>query len=366
MSEFFLGERAIDQFTVPFYGGKATLSCDVVERWESILSLSISCGTVMKRSLTQRCGVSLTEHEDLEAAVKSSIGVPHLAELGSKIKSSAGRELHLERSREETQEFKFEAPKCGRLVKNLFQKVRRYSLTYNDDRFLHHANWSKPVFEWLADIHEESRGIENDPSCGCSTEPKLGFDGLLDVTAGSRISLSVPYVFSRDKKSLTIPELELTIKRPKGDKTSQMLSARSLPAHLRFVADENSNRLRCRFNFVRNAVSIWNPATLVNLRNAMGALKVLTNPSSDSPMLEYVLFTMLRMRIKHRKTEPARSREAGSEERFAAIWKLLDDAMEQMSETQERFVEKSGEQQPPKGTAKPERPLGGRHIEFEK
>jgi hypothetical protein len=107
MSEYFLGDRAIDRFSVPFHRGKATLSCDIVERWESVLNLSINCGTVMKRTLTQRRGVALTEHEELEAAVKSSLGVPHLAELGSKIKSSAGREVHLERSSEETYESTF-------------------------------------------------------------------------------------------------------------------------------------------------------------------------------------------------------------------------------------------------------------------
>jgi hypothetical protein len=127
----------------------------------------------MKRSLTQRRGVSLTEHEELEATVKSSLGVPRLAELGSKIKSSAGQEIHLEHGTEEMQEFTFEAPECGRLGKKLFQKVRKYSLSYDDDRFFHQANWSKTVYEWLSGIHEESRGIENDPVfiCGCGRDP---------------------------------------------------------------------------------------------------------------------------------------------------------------------------------------------------
>lgn len=246
--EFFIGDRTADSFDIDLHDGRAKLSCTIVERWEELFSRSLTCGAKNTRTVTQRFGISSTEHEDLEATIKGSLGLKGIAELKSEVKGKAGRELNLEESREVREKFEFEAPKCGQLNLQVYQLKRIYKLVYQDSRFWHAGSWTKAVTEYTNRISDVSNKINNDPACGCEPKPESGSDGLLNLVVSNHFGMLVGYKH-RDN-SIDFPSLRLSIP---SDKMAEVLFADHVfrrevfPPYLLFLAGENGHNLIGRF-----------------------------------------------------------------------------------------------------------------------
>lgn len=87
--EFFTGDRQVDQFTLPLHGGKAQLTCTVLERWEERTSRSLNCGMRRKRTLKKTIGISAIEREELESTISGFFGLKGIAGSNQKFAASS-------------------------------------------------------------------------------------------------------------------------------------------------------------------------------------------------------------------------------------------------------------------------------------
>lgn len=242
-TEFFVGDRIVDDFVIEFHGGKARLSCTVVERWEELISRPLICGGKYEREFTQRIGITSIDREEMEATISGSLGLKGIAEFKSAIKGKTGRELQLEQAQETKETTKFTAPKCGRLILLIYQLKRLYQFSYQDTRFLHKDSWTKPpISQWIDRIHDASKRSENDPACGCDPKVVTGIDGLLYLALG-KISMLAGY--KDNGHGIEIPSLNLSIPANEDQTLPSAVSIdrKAIPQHLVFLANEQADNL---------------------------------------------------------------------------------------------------------------------------
>jgi hypothetical protein len=261
MSEtvFFLGERVVDEFEVFFHNGKARLSCTIVERWEEEISRSIRCGAELKRTLTQREGITSIDREDLEANVTGSLGLKGLAEFKSEIRGKTGRELRLEVTQERSETFTIRAPDCGRFTALTYQLQRVYQLCYQDKRLWHRDSWTKTITEWTKRVHDASSRAKHDPACDCKEEEMRDVDtqgtqGTLYLALG-HISMLVGYESRAD--SVYFPDLNASATTAEVESyLSKTLTVKreGIRPHVLFLAGEDQDSLTGR---LRPYVEEW-------------------------------------------------------------------------------------------------------------
>lgn len=244
-SEFFRGEQTVDEFVITFHSGRARLSCTIVECWKELISRPLVCGQEYEREFIQRNGITSIDREEIEATISGSLGLKGIAEFKSQIKGKTGRELQFEQSQEIRETTKFTAPKCGRLTLLIYQLKRLYQFCYQDTRFLHHDSWTKTIPEWTNRIHEASKASQNDPACGCDPRAEAGIDGQLYLDMG-KISMVAGY--RNHASALEIPSLDLSIAANENEPFTGTVSInrKAIPAHLCFLADEQSDNVTAR------------------------------------------------------------------------------------------------------------------------
>jgi len=247
--EFFVGDREVDQFTLFLHKGKAQLSCRVFERWEERTSRSLNCGMKRKRTLKKTIGISEVEHEELESTISGTFGLEGIAGFRSELRGKLSRELGLQISHEEEEEFEFEAPPCGRRTVRVYQLVRIYHLSFKDSRswFFRKGDLFKIVTEGLDRIYDRSIKIENDPDCGCKPQTSVEVDGLVNIDLG-KIAILAGY--RETKNGIELPDLGMLVNA--GSVRELMFStvkfpSDAIPAYLRFLADESRAYLNGRF-----------------------------------------------------------------------------------------------------------------------
>lgn len=240
--EFFTGDRQVDQFTLPLHGGKAQLTCTVLERWEERTSRSLNCGMRRKRTLKKTIGISAIEREELESTISGFFGLKGIAGFKSEIRGKLSREVSLEETHEEEEEFEFEAPKCGRRIVRIYQLVRIYQFYFKDFRswLFRRGDLFKTIVEAVDRVYDRSIEIENDPDCGCHPKATVGFDGLVNVALG-KIAMLVGY--KQEKNGIELPSLRILINADSIDEVwfrRIRLSAEAIPSYLLFLANESS------------------------------------------------------------------------------------------------------------------------------
>src|SRR6185369_1616875 len=248
--EFFTDQRQVDQFTLPLHNGKAQLTCKIFERWEERTSRSLNCGMRRKRTLRKTIGISATERDELESTISGSFGLHGIIGFKSELRGKLSRELTLEETREEEEEFEFEAPRCGRRIVRVYQLVRIYHLFFEDYRWwrlFRKADLFKSITEGVDRIYDRSIEIENDPDCGCHPKPAIGMDGLVNI-ALNKIAMLVGY--RKTKSSLEIPTLGIVVRANDIHDVffrTVQVNCEAIPPYLRFLADESATVLTGEF-----------------------------------------------------------------------------------------------------------------------
>jgi hypothetical protein len=207
----------------------------------------MSCGTKHSTKLTRRLGISAKERDAIEGTLKTSFGLKGIAELKSELKSKISHEIGWDKSEEIEEEFEWEAPKCGRETIALYQLQRVYKLSFEDTRFWHKDAWTRTVVEWLERIADQSKRVENDPDCGCSRQPKVGGDGLVNLSLG-KISMVVPFTqhgnhieFSTLKLSVRARDVEQLFEK------TYTIDRRCVPDYLLFLAGAKAKTFEGQF-----------------------------------------------------------------------------------------------------------------------
>lgn len=246
--DFFSGER-VYRVVRNLHRGKAQLKWSVIERWEERLGRSLNCGMERTYTLKKLLGVSLIEREDFESTIATSIGTKWILEAKSEVKSKLGRELRLEETQEEEEEFHFQAPKCGRVTLRVYQFMRLHEISYKDNRFWlwRNDNFSKTITEWVNYLYDNSVVIDIDPACNCKDGLDNEIEGLARLSVGD-IAMLVAYKHSEG--GLEFPGLNVIFP----DKRIEEMffrpftfDAAIIPSHLRFLAGEHSSILTGHF-----------------------------------------------------------------------------------------------------------------------
>jgi hypothetical protein len=203
-----------------------------------------------KRKLKKTIGISATERDELESTISGSFGLEGIIGFKSELRGKLSRELTLEETREEEEEFEFEAPKCGRRIVRVYQLVRIYHFLFRDYRWwrlFRKPDLFKTIIEGVDRIYDRSIEIENDPDCGCHPKPAIGLDGLVNVALG-KIGMLVGY--KQTKNGLELPRLGITVRANNIHdvffRTIQ-LNCEVIPPYLRFLANESAPVLTGEF-----------------------------------------------------------------------------------------------------------------------
>jgi hypothetical protein len=117
-----------------------------------------------------------------------------ISELKSEIKSKVGYELQLEYSQETEEEYPFTAPKCARVTFQLHQLMRRYLISYRDNRFWlfrwmeSSKDFDSTTLESTERMYDATTPPEYDPDCsnynpGCRRElgKREKRDGIINL-----------------------------------------------------------------------------------------------------------------------------------------------------------------------------------------
>jgi len=134
MNKFFLGKRVTGPRTLDIRDVKGKLSCTMTEEWIGRKDWSFGCGEKRKYTLTKILGTSVTDRQDLESTISSSLNLSGISELKSEIKAKLGREVRIDETTQEEETFEFESPKCGRVDYTLYQLRRGFEFVYQDKR----------------------------------------------------------------------------------------------------------------------------------------------------------------------------------------------------------------------------------------
>jgi len=245
--EFFFDERQIDSFSLDLHDGKTTLTCTVIERWDELLGRVYRCGNGETQKIVRHRGISVEERQNLEATIKSSLGLTGIAELKSAIKGEVARKIEFEESQDLTREFTFAAPKCGRLELLWYQLKRLYRFQCSDRRRWHTGSWTRTFTEWVDLIYDATQRFPYDPNCNCEPKSAPKNDGSVTILLGDKIAMRTGY--RRDGATLTLPELNVSF----GEKNLNdilfgtfSVPRDAVPPHLLFLASETAETLTAR------------------------------------------------------------------------------------------------------------------------
>jgi len=137
MAVYFQGRRRMGSFLLALNDRKATLNCEIFERWEDIdCSTTARCGADGQCEVSKTLGISEKTARTLEDVVESSIGIKGFAELKAQAKDIIGKEVNWSQSTTTTKTFPYKAPKCGRFTLIIYQLVREFELSYHRPRLL--------------------------------------------------------------------------------------------------------------------------------------------------------------------------------------------------------------------------------------
>jgi len=269
-TDFHLDTRIVGETVISLHDDKAKFSCTIEENWEEILLRILSCGAEWSRTLIHRKGFERVAKQDLEAAVKATLGSLGLPQLGLAIKGSTGLELHFEEFHEVQETFKFDVPKCGRRTVLLYQLKRTFTFSYYDSRFFHKDSWTKRLIQWVDRIHDASKLTSNDPNCGCPDDPRPPLHGLLYVDAGN-ISLLTPYRVIPDGVLLPVIDARTSLGINQIADLVTILPTSVFPKYLLFLGGVSDNQLTVRFHLY---LEDWSSATHLRIQQDPALLQV--------------------------------------------------------------------------------------------
>src|ERR1051325_6334389 len=111
-TDFFTGDRTLATISIRSPRGNAELNCTVFQRWQSIWSRTLACGSRFSRAITRQFGVSQTEMQELRSLVESSIGVKAVSSLKAEIEAKQTLQVKLDYSESTTDSLQFTVDKC--------------------------------------------------------------------------------------------------------------------------------------------------------------------------------------------------------------------------------------------------------------
>jgi len=242
------GEQKVDQFFIVTHRGRATLTCNVIEKWECILDRTLKCGNKLKHKITRTVGITKSHKESLDREIIGSLGFSGIAEFRSNVRAQTTEQYQFEDMYQEENEYSFESPKCGKLRILIYQLTRLFQFEYIDTRWIHGDEWKREIKEWLPKIRDESKLSKNDPSCGCDENFDTGIDGLLFIDMG-RIQILEGYKQERgDVIHLNRLNQSLSVEYEMWPyEFSRELKQETVPLHLLFLAFEESEVLKAQF-----------------------------------------------------------------------------------------------------------------------
>lgn len=254
--QLFTGERLISDFIIKLRGGDVDLTCKVFEKWVEKLARSMNCGRSRELSFKKTVGVTLTERQEFEAAISSSLG-KGVAELKSEIRNKSGIEISFAVTHEEEEKFKVEAPKCGRTTFQVYQLLRLYDFSYNDNRSVLRRLFSplkkdpKGLDEWLNQVFDASATDEIDPDClamhpECGRAPLAPPDGYVCLIFED-FGLLTSYKVGEQGIILTRLNVSVPAKNIEELLHSNVTFSRSMiPPYLLFLTGVKANQLTAR------------------------------------------------------------------------------------------------------------------------
>lgn len=247
-TEYFQGERFLGDGVVGLHNGKAELQWVVHWYWDELVSCPLKCGQKYSKTLSRRSGISKTDREELEAAVKADLSVLGFAGLTTELTGTLGREITFEVEEAQEETFTWEAPPQGSLNVLWYQLVEKLSFDYRDFRFLRRGTWRKVVRRRLTRYYNGSRGTFTHPDCGPVGpvgSAEGGPTGLLLADAGTVIFL---LGYRADDKAVLFPGLNLRTPEPLQVLLSRkvLFHWKDLPAADRFFLGEEQEMVGVR------------------------------------------------------------------------------------------------------------------------
>jgi|GEM_PF-3687859 len=235
MSDYFTGRRSAGNFVLNLVDGKVQLECTIWQMWQPIVHSVIMCGRKQSFTITRRVGVTQAEKQSIEGAIEGSVGIAAVTSMKSSVKGILQHDIAWETETSSSQNFEFEAPKCGHLTALIVQLVRSYDFHYHDKRFLHRDSWSTNITEHTIYIYDGSKRVEWDERCQCRTPDPGDYDGLLKMVVGS-VSALVPYrKRSADHFDLQIGDRNVPLKIDPSKGFQASVRAEWLPQYLPFL-----------------------------------------------------------------------------------------------------------------------------------
>lgn len=245
--DYFAGERIVDAFAVSFHGGKATLNCTVIERWDEEIRGILRCGNEHTYDVTNRYGVSVVEREELESTISGSLGIKGIAEFKSEIKGKVGRELKFEEGWEVKRGFKVGSPECARLSMLVYKFKRLFKFSFRDDRFWHKDSWDKTITEWSNHIYDMSEKNIYDPNCGCEPTPKREPGGKINLLL-NKMTMLLDYIHTDTGVEIANLNLAFPIENIQDLMFIDFTFDKAvIPDYLLFLAGETDNKLTGQF-----------------------------------------------------------------------------------------------------------------------
>lgn len=211
MAVYFQGRRRIGSFLLSLNDRKATLNCEIFEKWEDIdCSTTARCGADGQCEVSKTLGISEKTARTLEDVVESSLGIKGFAELKAQAKDVIGKEVNWSQSTTTTKTFPYKAPKCGRFTLIIYQLVREFELSYHRPRLLGSDEiWDRVIREDTNTHDALPDVLEFDEICKCPKNDSLKYDGRLCLDLGNG-SFRAPYRITGDGFEIQIVDKVIT------------------------------------------------------------------------------------------------------------------------------------------------------------
>jgi hypothetical protein len=248
--EFFYGEKVHGPKTLHNGASNGKLTCIVTEEWIRKNGWSIACGEKRRFSLKKTIGVSTIERQQFEALFSGSLNIKSLLGVKHEIKRHFGFETRIDEIVEETDEFTFEAPKCGRLNQGVYQLRRTIHFTFKDERPLFERlplwwkdkSFKDDLIEWVNEIYDLPLIEDPDLRCKCTDQnPKT--DGVVNLFFDN---FGMAVRFRQKEKVIEFPDINLSVSA-KGVENifhrEVSLKRVSIPPHLIFLTNERKERI---------------------------------------------------------------------------------------------------------------------------
>lgn len=192
---FFPERRQVNNFSLNEKKGKVKIDVTVYEQWDNISMRNISCGEKYIKRFERKIGIKKEVKEELESSIKSSIGINGLAKLEGQIKNKISSSFSFDHWIHESEERELTAPKCGKRIIEIWQKLRIYYVEIIDTRvFSSFKGCNKQIFsEYLDFFHDNAKVFSYDPSCGCGGKEFTPEDGIFEILIGNKVLMLSPY-----------------------------------------------------------------------------------------------------------------------------------------------------------------------------